>query len=200
MNRQIIIGLTGPTGAGKSTAAQEFVLLGAKVIDCDRVGQEILNTPDCKAQLCRAYGSDILSADGSISRPRLAEKAFSSPGASSQLNAITHPLIMREIRDRIARFFSEGAQAVVIDAALLFEGGADRLCTTTVSVLAPSTVRRNRIMRRDGLTQEQAQARMNAQKEDSFYRDRSDHCLNGGGKTSSLQEQTRLLYRKLLEE
>lgn len=200
MSQQKIIGLTGPTGAGKSTAAEEFSALGAKVIDCDRLGQEILDTPDCREQLCRAYGTEILGADGTVSRPKLAEKAFSAPGASAHLNAITHPLIMQEIRERTSRFFSQGASAVVIDAALLFESGADAFCTTTVSVLASPQIRLERIMRRDGLTQEQAQARMNAQKDGNYYAERSDHCLDGGGTPASLKEQTRLLYQKLLEE
>ena len=200
MSQQRSIGLTGPTGAGKSTAAQEFSTLGAKVIDCDKLGQEILDTPDCREQLCRAYGTEILGPDGTISRPKLAEKAFFAPGASSRLNAITHPLIMREIQERTSRFFSQGTSAVVIDAALLFESGADTFCTVTISVLASPKIRLERIMRRDGLTQEQAQARMNAQKNADYYAERSDHCLDGSGTPASLKEQTRLLYQKLLEE
>ena len=176
MSQQRIIGLTGPTGAGKSTAAQEFSTLGAKVIDCDKLGQEILDTPDCREQLCRAYGTEILGPDGTISRPKLAEKAFFAPGASSRLNAITHPLIMREIQERTSRFFSQGTSAVVIDAALLFESGADTFCTVTISVLA------------------------SAQKNADYYAERSDHCLDGSGTPASLKEQTRLLYQKLLEE
>ena len=200
MNRQLVIGLTGPTGAGKSTAAKEFALLGAKVIDCDLLGREILDHPDCKAQLCEAYEERILLPDGTISRPQLAKEAFSSPGASERLNAITHPLILQEVNERIHSFFLEGAPAVVIDAALLFESGADTVCTVTIAVLAAPEIRLERIMKRDTLTHEQAQARMNAQKELGFYEERSDYCLDGGGFAAALREQTRLLYHHLLEE
>ena len=198
--KQLVIGLTGPTGAGKSTAAREFAALGAQVIDCDRLGQEILDTPDCRAQLCEAYGEEILSADGTVSRPRLAERAFAAPGASARLNAITHPLILREMNERTRLSFAQGAPAVVIDAALLFESGADAACTVCVSVLAAPEIRLERIMRRDGITREQAQARMRAQKDGDFYRQRSAFLLDGSGEAEGLREQTRLLYQRLLEE
>lgn len=199
MNRQLVIGLTGPTGAGKSTAAEELALLGAVVIDCDRLGREILDAPDCRKQLCDAYGTEILAPDGTVSRPLLAERAFAAPGASARLNAITHPLIMREMDNRIRRAFAGGAAAAVVDAALLFESGADASCTVCVSVLASPEIRLERIMRRDHLTREQAEARMSAQKDNRFYEERSDYRLDGGGEPSALKEQTRLLYQHLLE-
>ncbi len=200
MNKRIVIGLTGPTGAGKSTAAAEFARLGARVVDCDRLGRELLGSPECVRLLCEAYGDGILGPDGNISRPRLAERAFSSPGASARLNEITHPLIRREMDARIARWLGEGAPAVVVDAALLFESGADASCTVTVAVSAPDEVRLRRIMARDGVTREQAQARMRAQKDAAFYTERAGYCLDGSGEAEGLREQTRALYRRLLEE
>lgn len=200
MTNKLVIGLTGPTGAGKSTAAEEFALLGACIIDCDKLGRELLNNPECIRQLCEAYGDGILSPNGTISRPRLAEKAFASPGASERLNAITHPLIRKEMDARIQHFIEKGAPAVVVDAALLFESGASASCTVTISVTAPSDIRLERIMRRDGVTYEQAKARMSAQKDASYYVERSDYCLDGGGNSEALKKQTRALYYQLLED
>ena len=128
MNRPIIIGLTGPTGAGKSTAAKAFAALGAGVIDCDRLGRELLDMEPCRKALCEAYGTVILDETGRISRPKLAEQAFARAGGSERLNQITHPLIIEEVLQQAKTYEEAGAKAVIVDAALLFESGASSLC------------------------------------------------------------------------
>lgn len=200
MNRPIIIGLTGPTGAGKSTAAKAFAALGAGVIDCDRLGRELLDMEPCRKALCEAYGTEILDDTGRISRPKLAAQAFAHAGDSERLNRITHPLIIEEVLRRAKAYGESGAKAVIVDAALLFESGASSLCDKTIAVTAAADVRLHRIMQRDGITKEQAEARMSAQKPAEFYGERSDFCLDGGGQPECLYQQAEKLFCLLMEE
>ena len=200
MHRPIIIGLTGPTGAGKSTAAKAFAALGAGVIDCDRLGRELLYMEPCRKALCEAYGTEILDDTGRISRPKLAAQAFAHAGDSERLNRITHPLIIEEVLRRAKAYGESGAKAVIVDAALLFESGASSLCDKTIAVTAAADVRLHRIMQRDGITKEQAEARMSAQKPAEFYEERSDFCLDGGGQPECLYQQAEKLFCLLMEE
>lgn len=134
--------------------ASAFAALGCEVIDCDRVAQEVTNRPDCLTALQSAFGNDVVS-EGRLNRALLAERAFSNAVSSKKLNGITHPLIMEEVRRRIA---ASGKKVVVVDAALLFESGADALCRVTVAVVAEPELRMRRIMRRDRITEVQARA------------------------------------------
>ena len=199
MNRPMMIGLTGPTGAGKSTAAKAFEALGAGVIDCDRLGRELLDTEPCRKALCEAYGTVILDETGRISRPKLAEQAFARAGGSERLNQITHPLIIEEVLQQAKAYEEAGVKAVIVDAALLFESGASSLCDKTIAVTADEDIRLHRVMQRDGITKEQAEARMRAQKPAEFYKERSDFCLDVGGESEGLFQQAEKLFCLLME-
>lgn len=194
MNKPLVIGLTGPTGAGKSTVAAAFSALGCDVIDCDRIAREITDTPACLAALQRAFGADIVE-DGALNRTLLAERAFADAASSGKLNAVTHPLIMDEVRRRIA---DSRARAAVVDAALLFESGADALCDVTVAVVAAPDLRMRRVMRRDGITQAQARARMDAQQPDAYYAERASYAMDGGVDAARVPQETEKLLHVLL--
>ena len=111
MNRPMMIGLTGPTGAGKSTAAKAFEALGAGVIDCDRLGRELLDTE--RAGKLSVKHTELLSwmKTGRISRPKLAEQAFARAGGSERLNQITHPLIIEEVLQQAKTYEEAGAKS-----------------------------------------------------------------------------------------
>ncbi len=194
-----IIGLTGPTGAGKSTAAEAFHSLGAEVIDCDRLAGEVLTFPACIRQLQQAFGEDIVS-DGRVNRALLAQRAFSSPEETKKLNAITHPAIIEEMKRRMDGYKKEGASAVLIDGALLFESGVYRLFDTTVVVLADRELRLERIMKRDGISRRQAEERASAQKDDQYYLSRAGYVLDGGKGPDFLKNQVKDVFGKILEE
>jgi len=176
--RKIVIGLTGPTGAGKSTVAAELEQEGCHVIDADLIARQIVTHPDCIAELKAEYGSDIMD-QGSINRRLLAQRAFSSPQNAARLNEITHPKIMKEVIRQIALSQQSGTKAIVLDAALLFESGADQLCTTTIAVTAPLEVRLNRIMKRDSIPMDLAKARIEVQHGNVYYNERAQYVLNG---------------------
>ena len=173
-----VVGLTGQTGAGKSTVSATLAAYGCAVIDCDQVTRDPDLYKPCMEELQKAFGRDIMNPDGTLNRRLLANRAFADKEATETLNRITHPVIFDRLRAEIRQRAESGARCVVLDAPTLFEAGADRLCRRIVSVLAKADVRLSRIMQRDGITQEEAQRRMRAQHDDAFYADRSDFVLD----------------------
>ena len=176
---EMIVGLTGQTGAGKSTVSKVFAEHGWSVIDCDAVTRDpALYSGACLEALQKAFGRDIMEQDGTLNRRRLANRAFADADSAATLNRITHPVIFERLRAEIDARREAGARRIVLDAPTLFEAGADRLCRRVVSVIAEESVRLQRIMRRDGLTEVEAKRRMQAQQTDAFYTDRSDFVLD----------------------
>ncbi len=198
-----VIGLTGQTGAGKSTVSEVLKAYGCAVIDCDKVTRDpSLYSGDCLEELKKAFGRDIEKEDGTLDRRLLANRAFASPEATETLNRITHPVIFSRLRAEIELCRKSGAENIILDAPTLFEAGADVLCRRVVSVLADADVRRARIMKRDGLTVEEAQRRMGAQQSDEFYAGRSDFVLDNTVSVSkdSVYEMLTVMGCKVLEK
>ena len=156
-----VIGLTGMTGAGKSTAANILARLGCHVIDGDDIAREITRpgTP-VLTQLALRFGSDVLNEDGSLNRALLAARAFESDAARRDLNAITHPAIAARALEQAA---GAGERPVVIDAAALLESELARHCGHIFVITAPEEIRLARIVRRDGISMQAAKQRIAAQ-------------------------------------
>lgn len=174
-----VVGLTGQTGAGKSTVSARLAARGCAVIDCDAVTRDpALYGGECLAELQKAFGRDIMRPDGTLDRRLLARRAFADDESTQTLNRITHPVIFSRLRAEIAARKAAGARVIVLDAPTLFEAGAERLCRRVVSVLADRAVRKARILQRDGITGEEAERRMRAQQADGFYASRSDYVLD----------------------
>ncbi len=194
----IKIGLTGPTGAGKSTVAEWLLCAGVPVIDSDKVAREItLPGQPTLSVLAEAFGKDILLPDGSLDRKKLAERAFSDPDSTARLNAITHPAITERVKTAFATYEAAGEKAVVLDAPLLFESTLDRVCDHTVAVLAPESVRLARIRARDSLSEDAAKTRMSAQPGDGFYTARAEIILHNDGDPDALKRQTEELLSRI---
>lgn len=165
-----IIGLTGPTGAGKSSAAAVWQEMGAYIVDTDRLARQVvLPGSPCLQKLVDAFGNTILFADGTLNRSALAKIAFSDAKATAKLNAITHPAILALTKAEIETAAQKGYTTAVVDAPLLFEAGFDAICHHIVAVIAPYEQRKARIMSRDKLTADAAELRISAQKQDEFY-------------------------------
>ncbi len=143
-DKRVVIGITGESGAGKSALARQLGALGGTVIDVDKLGHELLDTPRIKRDLVNAFGDDILTADGEISRRTLAAKAFATPEATAKLNGIVHPKLASRTRALVAR----NLPFVVIDAGLLHELGLSDLVTTSIYVKASREARTARVAER----------------------------------------------------
>jgi len=174
-HRGLVIGLTGQTGAGKSTVAALLRERGLTVIYADQIARAVMQPgSEVLAGLASAFGADILFSDGSLNRPLLAQRAFSAPEQTARLNAITHPAIIQNMRAETARAFREGVKAVVLDAPQLFESGENQICDFIIAVTAPEPLRIERIMKRDQISEESARLRANAQKSETYYKEHAD--------------------------
>ena len=194
----LVIGLTGPTGAGKGAVATIFEEYGIPVINADRVYHELITPPSsCLQELVEAFGKEILLPDGSLNRRTLAGIVFSDPAAREQLNTITHRYVMEEIKTRMERLRREGVPVAALDAPQLFEAGAHQACGAVISVLADRQTRLERIIRRDGITPEGAMRRILAQKSDEFFKTHSDYIIENSGNIELLAPQIHRILAEL---
>ena len=146
-----VIGVTGGVGTGKSTVTRMLGELGAATIDADQLAhQVILPGGPAYAGLVAAFGQTILQADGSVDRRRLAQLAFASQDATRRLNNIVHPPVIELIRARVAELAAAGRQVAVLDVPLLYESGLDQSCDEVWVVKAWPSVRRRRLLARNG--------------------------------------------------
>lgn len=194
----MIIGLTGQTGAGKSTVCEMLLGRGYKIIDADAVARKVVEDgSQCLLDLAIEFSIEILNEDGSLNRKKLAEIAFPDKEKRERLNRITHPFILAEIDEQAARLMANGAKFVFLDAPTLFESGGDVMCDKIVSVIAPKKYRFDRIMQRDGLTEAEAKTRIGAQHSDNFYTSRSDFTIKNESDTSALRVQVMEMLVKI---
>ena len=169
--RPLIVGLTGPTGAGKTSALHALERLGGCVLDCDAIYHEMLKSDaPLRDDLTDAFG-DVFDSNG-LNRKKLGTVVFGNPEKLAQLNAIVNRHMPRELERRMA---ATPAAVIGIDAINLIESGLDRICKRTVGIVASPEVRIQRIMERDGISEEYARLRVNAQKTEDFYR---EHCTD----------------------
>ena len=196
-----ILGLTGPSGAGKGLVAKYLQdAHGFAWIDTDAVYHELTSAPSpCLDELQEAFGKGVIK-DGALNRPALAAIVFAQ-GAQDQLlllNRITHKHVIAECAKQIEAAKQHSARGVIVDAPLLFEAGADTLCTHTAVVLANREIRLVRIMARDGLSEDAAQKRLSAQKPDTFYLDRADFTIYNDGTAEVLCAKADTLVKELI--
>ena len=175
-----VIGLTGQTGAGKSTVCTILKDKGCHIVDTDLLARKAVENPEVIERLCDKFGDDIISG-GVLDRRELARRAFATPEGTKALNLITHPEITRLAVEEIHKAESEGAKAAIIDAALLFESPLTAVCDKTVCVAADEKIRLERIMKRDGISESDASLRMNAQPDEEYYKSKSDIIINNNG-------------------
>lgn len=193
-----VIGLTGSMAAGKSTVARHLAKLGAYVADADQAARQVVLPGTAGLQaLTERFGPGILRPNGTLDRLALSTIAFGDAAALADLNAITHPRIRVLLEAELAKARAGGAQAAVLDAALLLEARWQDLCDEVWLVTAPMEARLNRAMARDGLSREAAQARMATQMPEEEKRALADVILENGGSIETLFAQTEAAYARL---
>ena len=196
--RPLIVGITGPTGAGKTSALRALEQLGGCVLDCDAIYHDMLRSDDgLRRALTDAFGS-VFTADGQLDRQKLGTLVFGDPQQLVRLNTIIYAHLPRELERRMA---ASPAPIIGIDAINLVESGLSKLCDRTLAVLAPVEDRIRRIMARDGISDEYARLRVAAQKDDAFYR---THCTDILENTSpapeAFQKTALLFFQRLLAD
>lgn len=198
----LIIGLTGPTGAGKGTFSQIAVrAFGAEHIDTDKIARQVVEPGSAGlAALVGYFGNGILCADGSLDRKKLAAIVFSDRSKLAALNGITHPLVEKEVEKRLADARERLCPFAVIDAPLLFESGEDKLCDVTVGILADEQTRLLRILARDGIDREAAEKRLSAAKSNEYFRERCGYILENDSDQAAFEAQIRRFFEALSEQ
>ena len=180
----MILGITGGTGCGKTTLLNEIGHRGGLVLDCDAVYRDLLTRDTALLEAIEARFPGVVAA-GKLERKKLGAIVFADEKALLDLNTITHGAIKAEVLRRLAG----GPALAAIDAIALFEGGLAALCDTTVAVTAPRAERIERLMKRDGITREYAEKRIDAQKDESFFRENCAHVLVNDGTAEQFRDQ-----------
>lgn len=194
-----IIGITGPTGAGKTTALNELEKLGGVIIDCDAVYHELLKSNQAlQDELQNRFGI-LTDENGVFDRKKLGGVVFHDPEALADLNAIAHRHVVDAVKVILAKAEEEKIPAAAIDAIALFESGLAELCQATVAITAPAEIRVERIMAREGISREYAQSRVNAQNPEEFYTRRCQHTLrNDCASAQEFGSRAEKLFRSIL--
>ncbi len=191
----MVIGITGGTGCGKTTALRAFQSLGGYVVDCDRLYHRLLQEDKALQAAIAARFPQARCPEG-IDRQVLGTLVFSDPQALSHLNAITHPAVFAAVKALLREHPGDFA----VDAIGLFEGGLNTLCRCTVGVTAPEEVRAARLTARDGISEQRAKMRIAAQKSQKEIAQRCDFILENNGTEQEFFQKARSFFENLLKE
>ena len=194
----MVIGITGQTGAGKSTVCSFAGSLGFSTVNADSVAREaLLPGSECLKALAEFFGYDIIDENGCCKRDVLAQRAFSDPDSTQKLNSLTHPWIISKSREYIEDLKHKHITAILFDAPQLFESGGEILCDKVIAVTADKDVRLDRIMQRDNISREKALLRINAQHDESYYTQKADFIINGGQNKEKVRENFLNIIKQL---
>lgn len=193
-----VVGLTGQTGAGKTTISKIFSDNGYMVIDADKVARKVVEKgSNCLYEIEELFGRDVLNADGTLDRKALAAIVFTDKTKLETLNTIMHPYITKEILRMIKENSNRGVKLILLDAPTLFESHADDFCEIIISVLADENVREQRIIARDNISHEQARQRMDSQYSDEFFMSHSDYIIRNDGDIETVTKISREVSDKI---
>ncbi|MGE7611581.1 dephospho-CoA kinase [Paenibacillus sp. NPDC101420] len=195
----MIIGLTGGIASGKSTVSALLVSKGARLVDADVIAREVmLPGHEVLAAAVKQFGSEILSPDGTLNRGKLGDIVFQDPAALQALNNLTHPAIRREIKERMNSMEEEDPKKLtIVDIPLLFESGLENMFHEILVVYVPREVQIARLMERNGLSLEQAEARLNAQMDIETKRNKADYIIDNSGELAHTEQQVAVLWDRL---
>ena len=190
---KMLIGLTGKTGSGKSSAAKMFEALGCFVADCDIIAHEVLKSPDVKARLVSLFSDEILNKSNEIDRKALGRIVFADNDKLNSLNSVMHEEIVKKA---VGLCTLSEKDICIIDGSELEASGADNLCRHIIVVRADDDTRLQRILKRDNIDKESASLRMSSQKDYS----KEAIIIENNGDEEALAQKVNALYNKFLGE
>ena len=199
-NKTLIIGLTGGMGSGKSEAARHLISLGATHVDADAISRSI-TAPGGEAlpAIREAFGDEVFYSDGTLDRRKLGDVVFADTAARHALEGIVHPRVQRISLEMADAARAAGEAAVLLDVPLLFETGMDALCDVTWVIHADREERIRRVMARDGLSREQAEARFASQMSDGERASRATRVIYNNQSMEKFKAELTALYNQILK-
>lgn len=200
MKQYELIGLTGQSGAGKSTVSAVFSQNGFTVINADYLVHKIYmgNSP-CLKILGAVFGYDVITEQGTVNRGILRERAFENAEKTVLLNSIVHPFVLAELQKEIILAVSNGSKFICFDAPQLFESNISIFCDSIVSVVADKQIRLRRICERDNISEELAIKRINAQLSEEFFVENSDYIIENNSDLNELKVKTNAVVNLILK-
>lgn len=197
--KPLIVGLTGQTGAGKTTVSEMFLDNEFYIINADSVARIVMSKGmPCLDEVSNAFGNDILDENGELIRSKLADIVFTDKSQLEKLNNITYPYIVEQIKKMIDSALTFCSNKILIDAPTLFESGCNKLCDKIVSVVSVKELRVRRIIARDNLTKSQAENRIKSQLSEEFFRQNSDYIIENNTSKSDLKIKTLDVISKIV--
>ena len=197
----IVLGVTGQSGAGKGELCDFFRKKGLLCLDTDKTAREVVKPGSkCLLELCNHFGNGILLPDGNMDREKVASIVFSDKAELEFLTKTTHKYIIEKIKEWVFDMEICGEQIVILDAPQLFDAGADFFCNFTLCVLADKETRVKRIKKRDKISEENARARIESQKDDEYFIDRCDYVIYNNKGLEQLQKNAERVYTELMSK
>lgn len=187
-----VVGLTGMSGAGKSTVSGVFGERGYDIVDCDKICREIAGREDFLREVSEKISPRLITPEGKLDRRLTAELIFGDERKREQYNRLIYPYVTFEIIEQIKR-----SQRVLLDAPTLFEARLEGICTHIAAVVADIEVCVKRIALRDNISEEAARARLSAQHSADFFKDNSDFCIENNGSREQFVEAAEKITEQL---
>lgn len=194
----MIIGLTGGIASGKSTAAEYLEQKGAEVIDADKIAHQVSRKGEQGWQkVVNEFGEEILKENDEFDRAKLADIVFSDPVKRKKLESLLHPIIIKKMKEKANKYLNQN-KTVVLMAPLLFEAGIDKFCDQVWLIAAAREVQIKRIIKRDGITREEAINRIESQMPLAEKKEKSDVVISNNDSIENLKEKIDHYWDKIM--
>ncbi|MGN1114886.1 MAG: dephospho-CoA kinase [Oscillospiraceae bacterium] len=197
MKNYLIIGLTGQSGAGKTTVSKFFVENGFAAVDCDVIAKNVTKKGSDCCKALQGYFPSCFSSELDLDRQALAEIVFSDKNKLELLNNTIFPFIIENIKTEIEILAAKGEKYIMLDAPTLFESGLDKLCDCIVSCVAERDIRMSRIAQRDKISRELIEKRFDSQKSEMFFKNHSDYTIENNEDESFAKKQCEEISKEI---
>ncbi len=191
----VLIGLTGQSGAGKSTVSAMIRTNGIAVINADKISHSVADKPELISEVGVIFPDCI--ENGSLMRRKLAGVVFNNHEKLFSYTSIIYPYITKAVFDEIYAVKQNGERVAILDAPTLFESGLDSICSSVISVIAPMEIKLARLLERDGIPAELINSRIKSQKSEDYFRNRSDYIIVNDSDFNALELKTEQAVKQI---